>query len=68
MAAFSPSAVLMHSLIVSVTMTILVLVVSSMAGYAFARLEFPFKKKLFMLVIAGLMVPEKAVFIPLHTM
>ncbi|MGO7563629.1 carbohydrate ABC transporter permease [Rhizobium johnstonii] len=59
---------LMHSLIVSVTMTILVLVVSSMAGYAFARLEFPFKKTLFMLVIAGLMVPEQAVFIPLHTM
>ncbi|MBY5773330.1 carbohydrate ABC transporter permease [Rhizobium leguminosarum] len=59
---------LMHSLIVSVTMTILVLVVSSMAGYAFARLEFPVKKTLFMLVIAGLMVPEQAVFIPLHTM
>ncbi|MCA2410313.1 carbohydrate ABC transporter permease (plasmid) [Rhizobium leguminosarum bv. viciae 248] len=59
---------LMHSLIVSVTMTILVLIVSSMAGYAFARLEFPFKKTLFMLVIAGLMVPEQAVFIPLHTM
>lgn len=59
---------LMHSLIVAVTMTALVLIVSSMAGYAFARLRFPFKKTLFLLVMAGLMVPEQSIFIPLHTM
>jgi multiple sugar transport system permease protein len=59
---------LLHSVIVSVTMTAMVLVVSSLAGYAFARLEFPFKRTLFMLMVAGLMVPEQAVFIPLHTM
>lgn len=58
---------LMHSLIVSVSMTGGVLLVSSMAGYAFARLEFPFKKPLFVFVVAGLMVPEQAVFIPIHT-
>ncbi|MCV3768766.1 carbohydrate ABC transporter permease [Rhizobium sp. TRM95796] len=59
---------LMHSFLVAVSMTCVVLVVSSMAGYAFARLEFPFKKTLFLLMIAGLMVPEQSVFIPLHTM
>ena len=59
---------LMHSVIVSVSMTIMVLVVSSLAGYAFARLEFPFKRTLFLVMVAGLMVPEQAVFIPLHTM
>ena len=59
---------LIHSLIVSVSMTLLVLIVSSTAGYAFARLEFPFKKTLFLIMVAGLMVPEQAVFIPLHTM
>jgi multiple sugar transport system permease protein len=59
---------LMHSLIVAVVMTILVLVISSMAGYAFARLDFPFKRTLFVVVLAGLMVPEQAVFIPLHQM
>lgn len=59
---------LMHSFIVAAAMTCLVLVVSSMAGYAFARLEFPFKKTLFLLMVAGLMVPEQSVFIPLHTM
>jgi multiple sugar transport system permease protein len=57
-----------HSLIVAVSMTLMVLIVSSMAGYAFARLEFPFKRSLFIIVIAGLMVPEQAVFIPLFTM
>jgi multiple sugar transport system permease protein len=56
------------SLAVAVTMTLLVLIVSSMAGYAFARLEFPFKRSLFIIMIAGLMVPEQAVFIPLFTM
>ncbi|MES2540249.1 MAG: carbohydrate ABC transporter permease [Pseudomonadota bacterium] len=59
---------LMHSFIVAVSMTALVLIVSSMAGYAFARLQFPFKRTLFLIMIAGLMVPEQAVFIPLFTM
>lgn len=59
---------LFNSLIVAVTMTILVLVVSSLAGYAFARLRFPFKRTLFVVMIAGLMIPEQAVFLPLHQM
>lgn len=59
---------LVHSFVVAILMTGLVLVVSSMAGYAFARLDFPFKKTLFLVMVAGLMVPEQSVFIPLHTM
>ncbi|AJY46165.1 carbohydrate ABC transporter permease [Martelella endophytica] len=59
---------LMNSAIVATTMTVLVLVISSMAGYAFARLRFPFKPAIFVMVIAGLMVPEQVIFIPLHTM
>ena len=59
---------LINSAIVAVAMTVLVLVLSSLAGYAFARIEFPGKKLLFVLVLTGLMVPEQAVFIPLHTM
>lgn len=59
---------LINSLIVAVSMTTLTLIVSSLAGYAFARLDFPGKRIVFMLVLAGLMVPEHAVFIPLHTM
>jgi multiple sugar transport system permease protein len=59
---------LLHSFVVALSMTLAVLVVSSMAGYAFARLSFPFKRTLFVLTLAGLMVPEQAVFIPLFTM
>ncbi|WP_394893235.1 carbohydrate ABC transporter permease [Mesorhizobium sp. AaZ16] len=59
---------LVNSLIVATAMTLLTLVVSSLAGYAFARLDFPGKRIVFVLVLAGLMVPEQAVFIPLHTM
>ena len=59
---------LLNSVIVAVAMTVFVLVVSSLAGYAFARLDFPFKRTLFLIMIAGLMIPEQAVFIPLHQM
>lgn len=59
---------LLNSVIVAVVMTVFVLVVSSLAGYAFARLDFPFKRTLFLIMIAGLMIPEQAVFIPLHQM
>lgn len=55
----------LNSLIVATTTTLLTLAVSSMAGYAFARLRFPGKKILFPIVIAGLMVPQEVMFIPL---
>ncbi len=59
---------LWNSLIVAFGMTVLTLIVSSLAGYAFARIEFPGRRWLFALVLTGLMVPEQAVFIPLHVM
>jgi multiple sugar transport system permease protein len=59
---------LINSATVAVTMTVAVLIVSSLAGYAFARLQFPFKRTLFVIMIAGLMIPEQAVFLPLHQM
>ena len=39
-----------------------------MAGYAFGRLHFRHKNALFMLTLAGLMVPREAMFIPLYLM
>lgn len=53
-----------NSLVVAAGMTLGVLVLSSLAGYGFARLDFPFKKTLFVLVLFGLAVPEQAVIIP----
>ncbi len=54
---------LANSLIVSTGMTLGVLTLSSLAGYAFARLEFPFRRVLFVVVLMGLAVPEQAVII-----
>ncbi len=66
---FKSSAVfgwLKNSFIVSGCMTLGVLTLSSLTGYAFARLEFPFKKVLFVMVLMGLAVPEQAVIIARH--
>ena len=58
----------LNSAMTALLMTTMVLIVSSLAGYAFARIEFPGRRILFVFVLTGLMVPEQAVFIPLHTM
>jgi multiple sugar transport system permease protein len=57
---------LINSLIVSGLMTFGVLTLSSLAGYAFARLDIPMKKTLFIIVLMGLAVPEQAVIIARH--
>jgi len=58
----------LNSAIVAGGMTIAVLALSTTAGYAFARLEFPGKKSVMVFCLLGLMIPEQAVFIPLYTM
>lgn len=54
----------MNSLIVSLGATASVLILSSLAGFGFARLDFPGKNIIFVLVLFGLAVPEQAVIIP----
>ncbi|MBI1415962.1 MAG: ABC transporter permease subunit [Limimaricola sp.] len=58
----------LNSVIVAFGMTLGVLAVSTTAGYALARLHFPFKTAITVICLVGLMVPEQAVFIPLYTM
>lgn len=55
-----------NSMIVSGFSTALVLITSTLAGYAFARVEFWGRRWIYPLVLAGLMVPEQVVFIPLY--
>ena len=57
---------LANSTVVSLGMTLGVLVLSSLAGYGFARLEFPGRNVLFILVLFGLAIPEQAVILPRH--
>ena len=58
----------LNSAIVAGSMTLLVLASSAMAGYAFARIRFPGRRIIYPLVLAGLVIPEQAIFIPLYTM
>ncbi len=57
-----------NSVVVTVLTTAVTLVLSAMAGYAFARIPFKAKKIIFPLVLAGLMVPREAMFVPLFLM
>ena len=58
----------LNSTIVAVGQTVGVLALCSLAGYAFARLEFPFRRSIFVIVLFGLAVPEQAVIIARHQM
>ena len=57
---------LINSAIVSLGTTAGVLIVCSLAGYGFARIDFPFRRTLFVLVLAGLAIPGEAVVLPRH--
>ena len=59
---------MLNSVIVTGFTTLFTLVLSAMAGYAFARIPFRGKKIIYPLVLAGLMVPREAMFIPLFLM
>ena len=55
-----------NSVVVSTTHTLAQLIVCSLAAYAFARLDFYFKRPLYILVLMGLMVPFEATFLPVY--
>lgn len=59
---------LLNSTIVTVTATVMTLILCAMAGYAFARINFRGKRLVYPFVLAGLMVPKEAMFIPLFLM
>ena len=53
-----------NSLIIASIGTVLVVFLSTLSGYAFARLEFPGKSQLFSLLIFSLMIPTAITLIP----
>lgn len=57
-----------NSILITVASTLLVLILSSLAAYAFARLEFRFKKVLFSLITAMMLIPIQGYMIPLFKM
>jgi ABC-type glycerol-3-phosphate transport system permease component len=57
---------LLNSILLSVPSTAAILVLSTMGGYAFARLPFPGRTVAFYSVVLGLLVPFFAFMIPLY--
>ena len=58
----------LNTFIFATAVTLITLVLDSLAGYAFARLRFPGKNVLFFLILATLMVPVAALLAPLYLM
>jgi ABC-type glycerol-3-phosphate transport system permease component len=56
---------MLNSLIVASAVTIIKVMIDSMAGYAFAKMSFPGRDALFLVVLMTLMVPFAATLIPL---
>jgi multiple sugar transport system permease protein len=55
-----------NSMLVAIAVTVTNLVLGSMAGYAFARLRFPLRTVLFLLVLATLMIPDQLRLVPVY--
>ena len=58
----------LNSAIVTGLTTVATVLLCAMAGYAFAKIDFPAKTVVYASVLAGLMIPKEAMFIPLFTM
>jgi len=56
---------LLNSFIVAGSVTVIKVVIDSMAGYAFAKMDFPGRNGLFVIVLLTLMIPFSATLIPL---
>ena len=55
---------MINSLIVASIVTLVALLIQSMAGYVFAKKQFPGRDVLFIVVLAGIMVPRAVTIIP----
>ncbi len=53
-----------NSVLVSVLVTIGQVITSALAAYAFARMKFPLKEPLFLLLLATMMIPSQVILIP----
>jgi len=57
-----------NSCYIAVVVTAGTMAVSSLAGYAFARIKFPGANLLFMVVLLGLLIPSEVTIVPLFRM
>ncbi len=57
---------LLNSVLVVSLSVLLILIVASMAAFAFSRLQFRFSRPLFAIVVAGLVIPVHVTLIPVY--
>lgn len=57
----------LNSAITAIAITVVTVVLASMAAYGFSRIRFPAKGFLFWLILAGIMVPPQILIVPLFT-
>ena len=55
---------LLNSVVIAVLSVVLTIVINLSAGYAFAKLRFPFRNVLFLMILSTLMVPVQVIMIP----
>lgn len=53
-----------NSIIVSLSVTIVGTITSSLAAFSFAKLKLPYKNLLFLVLLAGIMIPYPSIMIP----
>ncbi len=59
---------ILNSLYVSLTATLVSLFINAMTGYVFARIRFPLRNALFILVLIGMMIPPQVTIVPLFVL
>jgi multiple sugar transport system permease protein len=57
-----------NSAYIAAVVTVGTMIISSMAGYAFARIRFPYANAIFMTVLLGLLIPSEVTIVPLFQM
>jgi multiple sugar transport system permease protein len=55
----------LNSIYIAILVTVGTMAVSSLAGYAFARIRFRGQNALFLLILSGLLIPSEATIVPL---
>lgn len=55
---------ILNSIVTSLVSVVIVVVITSMASYAFARLNFPLKNIIFLAFLSGIMIPTQSTLIP----
>lgn len=60
------SAYFFNSVVVTLGAVLVLLLISSLAGFAFAVLRFPLRKLIFVVILASLMIPVQVVLVPFY--